>query len=272
MKKIAFTKMQGAGNDFAVIEHAKGNLRALAQKMCHRKFGIGADGILVLGKSKKTDYRMRIFNSDGSEAEMCGNGVRCLASYIVRNKNPKKKIFGIETLAGIIYCEAKNGVAQAHLSAPKNYASNITLNIFGRALKVNFIDTGVPHAVVFVDSLEKIDVERIAPQIRWHKKFAPRGANVNFVEQVGKNFINVRTFERGVEGETLACGTGSVASAAIAFLKANPNAQNAKQIVKVLTKGGETLLVTVELINGKVQNVWLKGKTDFVSEGVYYDD
>ncbi len=272
MKKIQFTKMSGAGNDFIIIEARKGlNLKKLAVATCDRTNGIGADGLLVLDKSKKADYRMRIINADSSEAEMCGNGVRCMAAYIVRHKKPKKKLFSIETMAGIILGEAKGEVARVRLSPPKDYRASISLTLSGRKIKVSYIDTGVPHAVVYVDGLNNIDVAGIGHAIRHHTKFKPRGANVNFVEQMRKNLVNVRTYERGVEDETKACGTGSVASAITTYLKANPGITNKKQAkMNVRTSSGEILEVTFDLTENAISNVWLKGSANFIAKGEYY--
>ena len=212
--------MTGAGNDFIVIEARKGlNYKKLAVKMCDRTNGIGADGLLILDKSKKADYRMRIVNADSSEAEMCGNGARCMASYIARHKTNKHKLFSMETMAGIILGEARGELANVRLSDPKNYKPEIPLTINKQKIHVHFIDTGVPHTIVYVDGLKNINVSGIGKVIRFHKKFTPRGTNVNFVEQLKGDLVAVRTYERGVEDETKACGTGSVAAAIISYLK-----------------------------------------------------
>lgn len=271
MKKIKFTKMAGAGNGFVVIENSHVDPRQLVIEICSPKTGLGTDGLLVLDKSKKADYRMRILNSDGSEAEMCGNGARCLAAYIVNEKRPKKKRFTIETLAGIVLAEARGEVANIRLSDPKDYEPNIPVTINSRRLHADYIDTGVPHAIVFVEGLGKIDVEGIGRDIRYHKRFAPRGTNADFVEEIGKNFIAVRTYERGVEGETLACGTGAVASAIVTFLKENPKATTQNHIkIKVKTLSEEVLGVSFDLTNRKVSNIWLKGSAKFIARGEYY--
>jgi len=272
MKKINFTKMAGAGNDFIIIEARKGlNLKKLAAQACDRTNGIGADGLLVLDKSKKADYRMRIINADSSEAEMCGNGARCMAAYIVRNRKPKKKLFSMETIAGIILGEAKGEVANVRLSDPVDYRAGIPITISGRRITVGYIDTGVPHTIVYVDALENINVSKIGNIIRHHRKFKPRGTNVNFVEQVRKNLVHVRTYERGVEDETKACGTGSVAAAIVTYLKANPNVKNKTGAkIKVQTTGKEILEITFDLVDGRVSNVWLKGSANFIARGEYY--
>jgi diaminopimelate epimerase len=264
--------MAGAGNDFVVIEANNGvDYKKLTKKVCDRSTGIGADGLLILDKSKKADYQMRIINADGSEAEMCGNGARCMAAYIVRNHSPKKKLFTIETLAGKIFAEAKGEIAHIRLSTPTDYKSNIPLSINGQKIHVDYIDTGVPHTIVFVDSLKQIDVPKIGPIIRYHKKFDPRGTNANFVEQIKEDLVEVRTYERGVEDETKACGTGAVASAIVSYLKANPDVQNkTKAQMNVLTASTEILEVIFDLDRRKVSNVWLKGSAKFIAQGEYF--
>ncbi len=272
MIKIQFTKMVGAGNDFIIIEGPiKGNAKKLAKSICDRHNGIGADGLLILGKSKKTDYNMRIINPDGSEAEMCGNGARCMAAYIVKFKKPKKKIFGMETKSGIILSEAKGEVAKIQLSNPKNYKGNIALTVNGQKRHAHHINTGVPHTIMFVTNLQNIDVNTIGRVIRTNKKFQPKGTNVNFVEQLKGNLVALRTYERGVENETLACGTGSVAAALIAFIESNPEAKDKKNAsMKVLTASKEVLNVTFDFKNKSINNVFLKGSARFIAKGDYY--
>ncbi len=274
MKSIAFTKMSGAGNDFIIIKDQPGLIyRKLAVKACDRTDGIGADGILVLGPSRNADFRMRIFNADGSEAEMCGNGVRCLAAYINRKKNPKKALVSIETKAGIIMTKVQGQAAEVRLSDPKDYQPDIPLEIGGRTIHVHYIDTGVPHTIVYVDDLAGIDVPDIGRTIRFHPRFRPRGTNVNFVEQLGPASIAIRTYERGVENETKACGTGSTAAALVSFVKANPRIENKTNIrINVSTRSGETLKVKFNLQNGMFNNVRLAGKVLFIAEGKYFLD
>lgn len=272
--------MEGAGNDFVVIDavgagHAvplRGNsAKKLAVAMCDRHTGIGADGLLILDKSKKADYQMTIINADGSRAEMCGNGARCMAAYIARTRKPRKKLFSMETPAGIIRAEAKGETARVRLSDPKDYAADVPLNLNGRTIRVQYIDTGVPHTVIFVDGLEKIDVAAIGNPIRYHEQFKPRGTNVDFVEQIATDCVALRTYERGVEGETLACGTGSVAAALVGYLQANPGIQTKRKAgMKIRTASGEILQVTFNLKEGIISDVWLKGSAKFIAKGEYY--
>mgnify|MGYP001577300490 CR=1 FL=1 len=272
MKTIPFTKMAGAGNDFVVIDAQAGlNYKKLTEKICDRNNGIGADGLLILEKSKKADYRMRIINADGSEAEMCGNGARCMAAYIVKNKSPKRKLFSLETIAGIILVEAKGEVANVRLSDPKDYHSHISLSVHGRDIRVSYIDTGVPHTILYVDDLKIIDVKTIGQVIRFHDHFKPRGTNVNFVEQLDNDLVEVRTYERGVEDETKACGTGAVAAGIVTYLKSHPNIHDAQKAnIKVKTASREILNITFTLTKGHITHVWLKGSAKFIAKGEYY--
>ncbi|PJC48395.1 MAG: diaminopimelate epimerase [Candidatus Omnitrophica bacterium CG_4_9_14_0_2_um_filter_42_8] len=261
MEKLNFTKMAGAGNDFVVIGAGFKGLSALAKRLCDRKAGIGADGMLVLEKSKTADFRMRIFNADGSEAEMCGIGLRCAVLF----KGMKRKV-KVETIAGIYGGEitAKDRV-KIGMEEPGGLKVNFPINVNGREIKANFINTGVPHTVVFVEGLDKIDVDSIGSGIRYHDEFKPKGSNVNFVEIVDDRNIKIRTYERGVEGETLACGTGSVASAIISTLKA----QGSGLKVNVHTKGG-VLKVEFDNIKNKIKNVYLEGEAKIVFQGGIY--
>ncbi|MCM8795240.1 MAG: diaminopimelate epimerase [Candidatus Omnitrophica bacterium] len=270
MKKINFTKMVAAGNDFVVIallRYCVIGLKELSREICDRKFGVGADGLLVLEKSKIADIKMRIFNPDGSEAEMCGNGARCVAVYTKRYIPGAKPQIKIETKAGIINSEVNQEEAKIKLTDPKNLRLDIPIKISNRTLCVNFIDTGVPHVVIFVEGLDKMDVVNLGRRIRYHKKFAPRGANVDFVEVLNDDSLKIRTYERGVEDETLACGTGAVASALLYAIR-YPLSANHK--LNIHTRSKEILKVYFEEAEHKFKNIWLEGKARIVYEGVYY--
>ncbi len=263
MPKINFTKMVASGNDFVVIEnsHKSGAIshNSLAKKICDRKYGVGADGLLVLEKSKIADLRMRIFKPDGSEAQMCGNGARCSVLYVGR-RGAK-----LETKAGIIESGLKGDNVKIKLTDPAHIKLDIPIKVNKRNLRANFIDTGVPHAVIFVEGLDEVHVSEIGRAIRNHKEFSPRGTNVDFVETLGKDLIAIRTYERGVEDETLACGTGSVASALIFVLKTDTGNK-----INVCTKSREILKVYFKKVNNRFKNVWLEGKARIVYKGVYY--
>ncbi len=265
MKYINFTKLVGAGNDFVVIDNRrsifKKNAVQLAKKICDRKFSIGADGLLLLEKSKKADVRMRIINPDGSEAEMCGNGVRCVAKFAVENKVTGPKL-SIETLAGIIYAEVKNDIVKAKMIDPKDLKLNMDIRLNGHSEHLNFINTGVPHAIKMMATVSNCDVDKLGEAIRYHSHFAPRGTNVDFVSLRKGNAIDVRTYERGVEGETLACGTGSTASALVAAA-----IKNLKSPILVHTKGGEVLKIYFSRTRMMFHDVYLEGKIQKTFEG-----
>lgn len=272
MTKIIFTKVVASGNDFVIIEDSYKlgviSYKLLVKRICDRKFGVGADGVLLLDESKKADVRMRIFNADGSEARMCGNGARCVAFYAcsrLKTQNPRLKI---ETKAGIIEAEVKGESVKIKLTKPEDYRPGLIIKINNRKLRVNFINTGVPHAVIFVAGLNKINAAEIGRAVRYHKGFAPKGANVNFVEVVNKDTIRLRTYERGVEGETLACGTGSVASAIIFSLQSPVPC--IRERINVITQGGETLKVCFMKEAGRISDVWLEGRVRIVYGGEYY--
>jgi len=273
MVSIPFVKMAGAGNDFIIIEARKNlDYAKFAKAVCARQNGVGADGVLVLDKSTVSDYRMRIINADGSQAQMCGNGARCMAAYIVANFKPAKALFGMETLAGEILAEVKDEVVRVRLSNPKDYRPNLNITVANQKLEVHFIDTGVPHTIVFVDGLQEVNTNSLGALIRNHPRFAPQGTNVDFVERAREGMVSVRTYERGVEAETLACGTGAVASALIAYLHAHPNAKKQKDAsMKVSTAGKEILEVTFDLDEGhQIDNVWLKGSARLIAKGEYF--
>lgn len=264
-KAIHFYKIQASGNDFVVMDHRKkslSNLKAFAAKVCPVHTGIGADGVLVIESSKKADFKARIFNSDGSEAEACGNGFRCVGRFAHDIlKFPAKMKF--ESISGLITAEVKKKKVRVQLIQPRVLEENGGVSVCGEDFDYDFFNTGVPHVVTFLDRLEKVNVFEWGRAIRNHKKFAPAGTNVNFVKHRGGSRISVRTYERGVEDETQACGTGSTASALAAILKFN-----VKSPVEVLTRGGEVLKVSFEFDSaGNPLKAFLEGGASIVYEG-----
>ncbi len=263
--RIKFTKAVATGNDFVIVDNRsseiKNSLSALAKKVCQRKYTIGADGLLVIERSKKADFKMRIFNPDGSEAQMCGNGSRCVALYAAAKKITKDEM-SIETMAGILNATVEGDVVKVKLTDPKNIKWNLCLDINKCPYKLNFVDTGVPHVIHFVEDLDKVDVKNIGSYIRHHGEFSPEGTNADFVKVVDESNIKIRTYERGVEDETLACGTGAVAAAII-----SAEAEKLRSPVTVETRSGEKLKVHFEMLEGNFRNVYLEGRAKLVFNG-----
>lgn len=269
MKKIPFYKMQGSGNDFILIDNRKGvlkgkNLKDFAVAVCDRHYSVGSDGLIVIVPSKKADFKWRFFNADGSEAEMCGNGSRCAARF-AHIKKIAKKDMSFETIAGRIYAEVKKSTVKVQLTGAGSLRMNISVSLEEGARVGNFINTGVPHLVYLSDRLEEEDVEGVGRRTRYHDIFKPSGTNVNFIQVLGPHKIRIRTYERGVEGETLACGTGAVAGALIADtlgLASSP--------VEVVTKSGEKLIVSFERNGEEFRSLHLEGGAQVVCEGNLY--
>lgn len=268
MKQLEFVKMVASGNDFVVIENSKAKilnskLPSFAKGICDRNLGVGGDGLLVIEPSKKADFKMRIFNPDGSEAEMCGNGARCVALY-AKEKRIVDGDMRIDTLSGIIEARVSGDNVKIKIQDPKDIKLDFDLPVEGKDYKVSFVNTGVPHAVLFVQELESFDVKRLGRVIRYHENFAPKGTNVNFVEIEKGNSIKVRTYERGVEDETLACGTGVTASAIVSAVS-----KGLKSPVSCLTKSGEKLKVYFDRAGDNFKNVYLEGGARIVFYGRY---
>ncbi|MGP8199339.1 MAG: diaminopimelate epimerase [Limisphaerales bacterium] len=258
--------MSGAGNDFVMIDNRAETIpldAARAARLCDRHWGIGADGLVALKPcaSGKADWAWDFYNSDGSQAEMCGNAARCFGRF-VRRVTGLEKDFTFETRAGVISVRFKGDDVAVTLTAPRDLRLRETIKLSIGPTTIHSVDTGVPHAVLFVSDADRAMVQSLGPEIRRHAHFAPRGANVNFVQVQGANAIRVRTFERGVEGETLACGTGVTASALIA---AELNQWRSPVAVQVL--GGKVLEVSFEKSGGQFTKVVLSGPADFVFEG-----
>jgi diaminopimelate epimerase len=262
---LRFTKMNGAGNDFVMIDNRVGDLRLASDqiaKICDRHRGVGADGVLVLERAANgADFRMRYYNADGGEAEMCGNGARCFARYASRIAGPMDEL-SFETPAGVIGAELQGELVQLQMSEPKDMRLGITIPLPDREVAAHFVNSGVPHVIVPVDDLESVDVRGAGSAIRRHELFSPKGANVNFLKERGPRQIAIRTYERGVEDETLAGGTGVVASALIFGAM-----KNVAGPIGVLVRGGNELQVGFEKAGDRFHNVTLTGPAEFVFEG-----
>jgi diaminopimelate epimerase len=262
---LRFAKMNGAGNDFILIDNRAGNIhldRSQIARLCDRHRGVGADGVLLLEEaSNHADFRMRYFNADGGEAEMCGNGARCFARFANKVAGAPQKM-SFETPAGVIAAELIGDFVTLQMTEPTDLRLNIEIRAADQNKIVHFINSGVPHVVIPVSRLEDVDVRREGSGVRYHKMFSPNGTNVNFIERRGPKKIAVRTYERGVEDETLACGTGVVASALIFASVEKLNGP-----ITVMARGGDELQVGFEKSDGRFRNVTLTGPAEFVFEG-----
>jgi diaminopimelate epimerase len=265
MPKLEFIKMNGAGNDFVMLDNRRGDVRLTREqitRLCDRHRGIGADGVLLIEPARNgADFRMRYYNADGGEAEMCGNGARCFARFANRVAGPLENV-SFETPAGVIAAALQGEGVTLQMSEPKDLRLNVRITALDREIHCHYIDSGVPHVVIPVEDISKVDVRALGAAVRHHGNFAPRGANVNFLEKRGPDRIAIRTYERGVEDETLACGTGVVASAVIFAA-----VEGASSPVTVRVKGGDDLHVGFEKQGEQFTNVTLTGPADFVFEG-----
>jgi diaminopimelate epimerase len=253
---IVFNKYQGTGNDFIIIDNRKGTFNAensaLINRLCDRRFGIGADGLILICENHQFDFEMKYFNSDGHESTMCGNGGRCSSAFAIREGIAGKEL-NFKAIDGSHKAILSNGIIKLQMNdviEPKLINGNY------------FINTGSPHCIVFQNNIDKTDVNTEGRKIRMSYDYAPAGTNVNFVEIV-ENGIYVRTFERGVEEETLSCGTGVTASAIASVLSGQIDINP----VNVKTKGGN-LSVSFKPEGKKITDIWLSGPATFVFEGM----
>jgi diaminopimelate epimerase len=265
MPKLHFTKMNGAGNDFVMLDNRAGQLQlgtSQIAQLCDRHRGIGADGVLILEPAANgADFRMRYYNADGGEAEMCGNGARCFARFASNVAGPLEKL-SFETPAGVIAAALEGERVTLQMSEPKDLALDVRVSALGEDILCHYVDSGVPHVVIPMEKIAQARVRELGSALRHHERFSPRGANVNFLERRGDKEIAIRTYERGVEDETLACGTGVVASALI-FAATN----DLEGPIRVHVRGGDELAVGFKRDGDHFTNVTLSGPADFVFEG-----
>jgi diaminopimelate epimerase len=271
MKKIPFYKMSGSGNDFILIDNRDGivddqHLKQLVVGACRRKMSAGADGLLLIENSSRADFKWRFYNADGSRAEMCGNGARCAGrfAFLTGITGPE---LSFETDVGLVTAEIIDDRVKIGMTDPIDLRENRTLLVGETTLHYDFINTGVPHVVLSTDDIEGIDVFELGRAIRYHEIFSPAGANVNFMEPIGNNTIAVRTYERGVEDETLACGTGCVAASLVMCLKhqwASP--------VNVKTHSGVMLRVYYTSEEGAFTKIYLEGDARVIYHGTLWEE
>jgi diaminopimelate epimerase len=264
---LHFYKMNGAGNDFVVIDNR--DLSADLDKdqieaLCDRHRGVGADGLLAVEPAENgADFKFRYYNADGGEAEMCGNGARCFGRFTAALLEGEPDRVTFETIAGTLAAELVDDDVRIAMSEPKDLKIDTGVKIPDLNATLHFINTGVPHVVAFVADLPGTEVVRHGAAIRYHQAFAPAGTNANFATVLAPGHIAIRTYERGVEDETLACGTGMVACALMHHLL-----DGAPSPIKVDVKGGDTLEIGFEKTGEMIfANVTLTGPADFVFEG-----
>ncbi len=267
---IPFSKLNGSGNDFLLVDDRADvmngiDVPAFVRKVCDRSRSIGADGMIFIAKSASADFRWNFFNADGSVAEMCGNGGRCAARFAAERRIARRRL-AFETLAGLIRAEVSGRRVKLQMTRPHGLALGKSLTLKGAKIAYSFLNTGVPHAVIFVPDLEKIDLMGVGRGVRTHRAFAPRGTNVDFV-RVRDGAVFVRTYERGVEGETLACGTGAVAAGILAAAHGL-----VRPPVPVRTRGGEVLTIHFDGGRADFGDVYLEGDTSWSCDGVMTEE
>ena len=266
---LPFTKMSGTGNDFILIDNRDGligddEMVEFTVDVCRRSRSVGADGVILIQNDIELDFSWRFFNSDGSEAEMCGNGSRCAVRFaIMKGIAPTSMTF--RTLAGPISAEVNDSMIKVQMTPPSDLKETVKLELSdGTEITVGYVNTGVPHVVIITPDggLDNVPVQELGGELRTHLQFSPAGTNVNFAEVVGNETIRMRTYERGVEAETLACGTGAVAAAIICTLRGL-----VKPPVTIITRSEEQLKVFIDSADPMGEDVFMEGAALLVYEG-----
>lgn len=267
MRELEFFKMSASGNDFMVIDNRDGKVdelfpivREFVGKVCRQHHSVGADGVILIEGSETADFRWRFYNADGSEAEMCGNGGRCAARFAYMNGIAEKSVV-FETVAGLIHAEVEGTRVKLQLTRPYDLKLDYPVALEDKEIFLSSVNTGVPHAVVLVDDIDHVPVDELGRHIRYHKTFGEKGTNVNFAEIVDRDNAKIRTYERGVEGETYACGTGAVAVGVILR-----NKDLLESPANIWTRGGERLRVHVN------EDVYLEGETRLIYVGRLHEE
>ncbi|MFP4106518.1 MAG: diaminopimelate epimerase [Phycisphaerae bacterium] len=287
-KPIALSKLSGSGNDFICIANLDGSLDALlddpekisrfAQTLCHRGTGVGADGVIVASQPEipeAADISARFLEADGTEAELCGNGTACFVRWVCENEWVKTSEVRILTPAGVVLGKTKEDkYIQVCIPLPEDIRRGESVNVEGKNWTYDFAVTGVPHLVTYVKDLENLDMERWGPALRHHPKFQPRGVNANFVEPLDEGELMIRTFEFGVEGETLACGTGSATAAFMAAQRFGWSEEYTKGEKPVLmhARSGDVLKVIFTMEEGALVNFCLETRVRFAYVGSLHPD
>jgi diaminopimelate epimerase len=271
MKPIPFFKMSGSGNDFIIIDNRAAvvpdaRLKELVTGACRRKMSVGADGMILIEPSDKVDFRWRFFNADGSAAEMCGNGARCVARFAFIHGIAGRRM-AFETVAGIIEASLDEDSVKIRMTDPTALKTGYGLDLDRATIVVGSVNTGVPHVVAVVEDIEALDVVANGRRIRYHSDFEPAGTNVNFVAFGDNEEIFIRTYERGVEDETLACGTGNVAAAVVLA-----HDRDLASPVSLTTRSGVKLTVHFKREAGRFTDVYLQGDARVIYQGELWEE
>jgi diaminopimelate epimerase len=266
---IPVSHYSGCGNDFLMIDNREGQFSELStdciKNLCQPKKGAGVDGLIMVTHSTTADVAMKYYNADGNEAEMCGNGCRCLMQYLRQKRNYPRTRLLLETKLRDLVLSCDNSGISVQMGQIHEYGENIALEHEGKTYYAHHCNTGVPHLVIFTDKLDEVDVNGVGRTFRFHERFSPQGTNVNFVEPhlTHPQFTaHIRTYERGVERETLACGTG-VTAAAFYLHKFH----KFHSPISLQVRSGEWLQVLFDEHNGKIDNVILKGPATWIRDG-----
>lgn len=266
MKNINFFKMSGSGNDFIIIDNRNNvieekDLTTFITKVCTRRMSVGADGFILIENCDSADFKWQFFNSDGSRAEMCGNGARCAARFAHMNKIAGQSMSFV-TDAGMVHAQVIDDRVKVNMMDPSDCKYDYQIELKGGPLTVSSLNTGVPHVVIMTGDIEGVDVAGTGREIRFHEHYAPAGTNVNFITGVKNKTIHIRTYERGVEGETLACGTGSIASALVAAHK-----NKVESPVNVITRSKGVLTIYYKQDKEKFHDIYLEGDARVIYKG-----
>ena len=271
MKRIPFFKMSGSGNDFIIIDNRKpvldeASLKRFIVNVCRRKLSAGADGLILIEPSEAVDFKWRFFNSDGSRAEMCGNGARCAARYAHVNGITAKRL-KFQTDVGIVAAEIIDERVKVKMTDPSEITPDMSIELDAGRRTMAAVNTGVPHVILVETDLEAVDVRGLGREIRRHAAFAPAGTNVNFITSPADDTIVIRTYERGVEDETLACGTGSVAAALVTAVRHGKDSP-----IHVKTRSGILLTVHFSRKENGFTNVHLEGDARIIYHGEMWEE
>ncbi len=263
--------MSGSGNDFIIVDNRNKivdeiDLPNFIAKACRRKMSVGADGFILVENTDAADFKWRFYNSDGSVAEMCGNGARCVAryAYLTGIAGPD---MSFETQAGIVQAHVAGERVKVKMTDPLDLKLDYPIELKNSSLSISSVNTGVPHVVIVKDSIDTVEVVKVGREIRFNHRFAPAGTNVNFVCHLKDNIIKIRTYERGVEDETLACGTGAIAGAIVMACR-----KKLKSPVNVLARSGGYLNVFYQENDSKYQDIYLQGDARIIYKAQLCED